>query len=72
MIIVIDLSVLEQYSTKRFMEKLFMSNGFRVNEISYSEVATSLGKVISPCDYKYALFVSEQLRFSDDQVQFFL
>lgn len=50
------------------MNKLFMSNGFRVDMIGYDEVAKSLGKEVSPGDYKNILFVAEQLQFSDDQV----
>uniref|UniRef100_A0A2P2QT96 Uncharacterized protein n=1 Tax=Rhizophora mucronata TaxID=61149 RepID=A0A2P2QT96_RHIMU len=55
-------------STKKWMDKLFMSNGFRVDIISYAEVARSLGKELSPEPYKNILFVAEQLRFSEDQV----
>lgn len=50
------------------MNKLFMSNGFRVNMISYDEVASSLGVKLAAGDYKNILFVAEQLQFSDDQV----
>lgn len=50
------------------MEKLFMSNGFRVNMISHEEVARSMGKDLAPTNYKNILFVAEQLRFSDEQV----
>lgn len=50
------------------MNNLFMSNGFKVDMISYNEVAKSLGKVVKPGDYENILFVAEQLRYSDDQV----
>lgn len=60
---------LVQSSTRQWMEKLFMSNGFRVNMINHEEVARSLGKVLAPVNYKNILFVAEQLRFSDDQVR---
>ncbi|KAF3436459.1 hypothetical protein FNV43_RR23551 [Rhamnella rubrinervis] len=56
-------------STRQWMDKLFMSNGFRVNMISHEEVARSLGKVLAPVNYKNILFVAEQLRFSDDQME---
>ena len=46
-----------------------MRNGFKVDMSSYNEVAKSLGKVVKPGDYENILFVAEQLRFSDDQVQ---
>ena len=52
------------------MEKLFLSNGFRVNIFSHEEIASSLGKSLAPGSYKNVLFVAEQLRFSDDQVKF--
>lgn len=51
------------------MEKLFMSNGFRVDMIGYEDLARNLGKQLAPGDYKNILFVSEQLQFSDDQVR---
>ncbi|KDP28170.1 hypothetical protein JCGZ_13941 [Jatropha curcas] len=56
-------------STEKWMDKLFMSNGFRVEMIKYDEVARSLGKELAPGDYKNILFVAEQLRFSDDQME---
>ncbi|KAJ0111820.1 hypothetical protein Patl1_00990 [Pistacia atlantica] len=56
-------------TTEKWMEKLFMSNGFRVGMVSYSEVASSLGKELAPGYYKNILFVAEQLRFSDDQME---
>lgn len=64
-----ELFSLVQSSTRQWMDKLFMSNGFRVNMISHEEVARGLGKVLAPANYKNILFVAEQLRFSDDQVR---
>ncbi|KAG8663538.1 hypothetical protein MANES_01G219800v8 [Manihot esculenta] len=55
-------------NAEKWMNKLFMSNGFRVNMISYDEVASSLGVKLAAGDYKNILFVAEQLQFSDDQV----
>ncbi|XP_061968095.1 O-methyltransferase 1, chloroplastic isoform X2 [Populus nigra] len=57
-------------SAEKWMNKLFMSNGFRVDMIGYDEVAKSLGKEVSPGDYENILFVAEQLQFSDDQMEF--
>ncbi|XP_058200106.1 O-methyltransferase 1, chloroplastic [Rhododendron vialii] len=56
-------------STQARMEKIFMGNGFRVELNSYSEVAAKLGRELAPQDYKGLLFVAEQLRFSDDQME---
>ncbi|XVE73340.1 hypothetical protein DITRI_Ditri11bG0109800 [Diplodiscus trichospermus] len=56
-------------STKKWMDNLFMSNGLKVDMISYNEAAKRLGKVVKPGDYKNLLFVAEQLRFSDDQME---
>ncbi|KAF2298385.1 hypothetical protein GH714_023415 [Hevea brasiliensis] len=56
-------------STEKWIEKLFMTNCFRVDVISYDEVASSLGKELARGDYKNILFVAEQLRFSDDQME---
>ncbi|KAJ7972973.1 S-adenosyl-L-methionine-dependent methyltransferases superfamily protein [Quillaja saponaria] len=56
-------------SKKQWMDKLFMSNGFRVDLICYKNVAMSLGKELASRRYKNILFVAEQLRFSDDQME---
>ncbi|KAJ8749552.1 hypothetical protein K2173_026201 [Erythroxylum novogranatense] len=56
-------------STNEWMNKLFMNNGFRVDTISYDEVGRSFGKELAPGDYLHILFVAEQLRFSDDQME---
>ncbi|KAJ7977579.1 S-adenosyl-L-methionine-dependent methyltransferases superfamily protein [Quillaja saponaria] len=56
-------------SKKQWMGKIFMSNGFRVDMISYENVAKSLGKELASSRYKNTLFVAEQLRFSDDQME---
>ncbi|XP_044492624.1 O-methyltransferase 1, chloroplastic-like [Mangifera indica] len=55
-------------TTEEWMEKLFMSKGFGVGMVSYSEVASRLGKELAPGYYKNILFVAEQLLFFDDQV----
>lgn len=46
-----------------------MSNGFRVDMISFEDVSRNLGKQLPSEHYKNILFVAEQLRFSDDQVR---
>lgn len=56
-------------STRQWMDKLFMSNGFRVDMISYEDVAMNLGKQLAAGHYKNILFAAEQLRFSDDQME---
>ncbi|KAE8703554.1 Tubulin gamma complex-associated protein isoform 1 [Hibiscus syriacus] len=56
-------------STQKWMDNLFMSNGFKVEMISYDEVAKRLGKVVKPGDSENILFVAEQLRCSDDQME---
>lgn len=58
-----------QSSTRQWMDKLFMSNGFLVDMISYEDVAMNLGKQLAAGRYKNILFAAEQLRFSDDQVR---
>lgn len=55
--------------TKKWTDKLFMRNGFRVDIISFSHLARSFGKELSPGGYDNILFVAEQLRFSDDQME---
>ncbi|KAA8543088.1 hypothetical protein F0562_021417 [Nyssa sinensis] len=56
-------------NTNRWIDQLFMSRGFRIDMISYNEVARNLGKEPAPGDYKNILFVAEHLRFSDDQME---
>ncbi|KAF7818195.1 putative S-adenosyl-L-methionine-dependent methyltransferase [Senna tora] len=55
--------------TWQWMDKLFMSNGFRVELISYEGFAGSIGKKFASRHYNNILFVAEQLRFSDDQME---
>ncbi|KAK9001814.1 hypothetical protein V6N11_024512 [Hibiscus sabdariffa] len=56
-------------STKEWMNNLFMSNGFKVDMVSYNDVAKSLGKVVKSGEHENILFVSEQLQLSDDQME---
>ncbi|CAI0469679.1 unnamed protein product [Linum tenue] len=58
-----------QPSAEKWINKLFMGNGFKVDSINYDEVANSLGKEIAPESHSNILFVAEQLRFSDDQME---
>lgn len=50
------------------MNKLFMSNGFKVDMISFEDVARDLHKQLALRHYNKILFAAEQLRLSDDQV----
>ncbi|KAI4369596.1 hypothetical protein MLD38_018021 [Melastoma candidum] len=49
--------------------KLFTSNGFRAEVKSYNDIATDLDKELMPQEYQKLLFIAEQLRFSDDQME---
>ncbi|XP_027349728.1 uncharacterized protein LOC113861237 [Abrus precatorius] len=55
--------------TKQWMDKLFLSKGFRVEMINYEGVAESFGKYFATEHYNNILFVAEQLRHSDDQME---
>ncbi|KAK7269679.1 hypothetical protein RIF29_22413 [Crotalaria pallida] len=56
-------------NTRQWMEKLFMSNGFRVEMIDYEGVAQSPEDKLASGHYRNILFVAEQLRLSDDQME---
>ncbi|XP_043711066.1 O-methyltransferase 1, chloroplastic [Telopea speciosissima] len=56
-------------TTQKWMDKLFMSNGFQVEMISFEDVARSVGRDPPSGGYKNILFVAEQLRLSDDQME---
>ncbi|KAL3517256.1 hypothetical protein ACH5RR_024158 [Cinchona calisaya] len=57
-------------STKtRWMDYLFMSSGFRVEILGYDKVARDFGKELEKVEDKSILFIAEQLRFSDDQME---
>ncbi|PIN08757.1 hypothetical protein CDL12_18654 [Handroanthus impetiginosus] len=56
-------------TTMKWMDKLFMSHGLRVEMIEYDEVARNLGKESAADDHGDILFVAEQLQFSDDQME---
>ncbi|KAK6940491.1 Methyltransferase Ppm1/Ppm2/Tcmp [Dillenia turbinata] len=56
-------------NTKTWMDQLFMRNGFKVETVSYDNVAMSLGEKLTLGDHESILFVAEHLRFSDAQVR---
>lgn len=58
-----------ELDTGRWIDKLFMESGFRVQLINYDEVAKRLHKKVEPGNIDNILFVAEQLRFSDDQME---
>ncbi|KAH6755497.1 hypothetical protein C2S52_023260 [Perilla frutescens var. hirtella] len=56
-------------ATSKWMDKLFVSHGLKVEVVEHDEVARNLGKDSSSGDYEYTLFAAEQLQFSDDQME---
>ncbi|KAE8660607.1 U1 small nuclear ribonucleoprotein A-like [Hibiscus syriacus] len=56
-------------STAEWLGNLFMSNAFKVDMIRYNDVAKSLGEVVKPGEHKNILFFSEQLRFSNAEME---
>ncbi|XP_031400903.1 uncharacterized protein LOC116210909 isoform X2 [Punica granatum] len=52
-----------------WMDQLFMSNGFKVKIINHAEIAKNYGKQPVSEDYGNVLFIAEQLRLSDDQME---
>ncbi|GFZ19406.1 S-adenosyl-L-methionine-dependent methyltransferases superfamily protein [Actinidia rufa] len=56
-------------SKQRLMDKLYMGHDFRVNLISYNELANKLGRELAPGDRETILFVTKELRFSDDEME---
>ncbi|RWR95273.1 Leucine carboxyl methyltransferase [Cinnamomum micranthum f. kanehirae] len=54
---------------QEWLDKLFMSNGFRVNMIDYEEVAKNMSLGPPSGDYGKMLFVGQQLQLSDDQME---
>ncbi|KAL5701302.1 hypothetical protein ACHQM5_026652 [Ranunculus cassubicifolius] len=65
----IETDILIKPDARRWMDKIFMSNGFRVKVISYDEIAMDMGKSTPLGDCKHLLFVAEQLRLSDIQME---
>ncbi|KAK9129250.1 hypothetical protein Sjap_009737 [Stephania japonica] len=55
-------------NARKWMDKLFLSNAFRVDTIAYEEVARDLGTDLPAGEYEYLLFIAEQLRLSDGQM----
>ncbi|XP_058083661.1 O-methyltransferase 1, chloroplastic isoform X3 [Magnolia sinica] len=58
-----------QSNTQKWMDKLFMSNGFRLGVIAYNDVAKDVLRDPPSGDYGNILFVAEQLQLSDDQME---
>ncbi|XP_058083660.1 O-methyltransferase 1, chloroplastic isoform X2 [Magnolia sinica] len=56
-------------NTQKWMDKLFMSNGFRLGVIAYNDVAKDVLRDPPSGDYGNILFVAEQLQLSDDQME---
>ncbi|XP_072065999.1 O-methyltransferase 1, chloroplastic isoform X7 [Arachis hypogaea] len=56
---------------KQWLDKLFMSNGFRVEMINHKGVSESSKEEFASAHYSNKLFVAEQLRLSDDQALIF-
>ncbi|RYR70700.1 hypothetical protein Ahy_A02g005024 [Arachis hypogaea] len=54
---------------KQWLDKLFMSNGFRVEMINHKGVSESSKEEFASAHYSNKLFVAEQLRLSDDQME---
>ncbi|CAN6180369.1 unnamed protein product [Urochloa humidicola] len=54
------------------LEKLFFTHGFRVSFVQYEDVAKDSGLDVTPWEHHgRVLFVAEQLRFSDAQMESF-
>uniref|UniRef100_A0A1D1XRX6 Putative S-adenosyl-L-methionine-dependent methyltransferase MSMEG_1480 n=1 Tax=Anthurium amnicola TaxID=1678845 RepID=A0A1D1XRX6_9ARAE len=64
-----DTEMGSEVSAQKWMDKIFMSNGFRVEIIHYNEVAKKFHRSSPLGDYNNILFVAEQLQFSDKQVE---
>lgn len=60
---------IEVKASLQLVDKLFMSEGFRVEMINYKGVAKSFGKDFARTHNINILFVAEQLRHSDHQVR---
>ncbi|QCE12979.1 S-adenosyl-L-methionine-dependent methyltransferase [Vigna unguiculata] len=54
---------------RQWLDKLFMSKGFRVEMINYEEIAGSYGKDFASGHNNSILFAAEQLLHSDDQME---
>lgn len=63
---------LAQSNIRQRVDKLFMSNGFRVEIINYEGIAESYGKDFASGHNNSILFAAEQLLHSDDQVRHFV
>lgn len=62
--------ITHQSDLKKWVEKLFMSNGFQVKIVSYEDIAAILGVVLhSQVSHDKIMFIAQQLRFSDDQME---
>ncbi|KAK7396899.1 hypothetical protein VNO78_18061 [Psophocarpus tetragonolobus] len=54
---------------RQWVDKLFLSKGFRVEMINYERVTESCGRDFASGNYNNILFVAEQLLHSDDQME---
>ncbi|KAG2330870.1 hypothetical protein Bca52824_002050 [Brassica carinata] len=66
----LPIDITNQSDLKKLIEKLFMSNGFQVKIVSYGEIAATLVVVLpSQANHDTVMFIAQQLRFSDDQME---
>ncbi|KAF9603617.1 hypothetical protein IFM89_037116 [Coptis chinensis] len=63
-----ETEVVSKPDTLKWIDKLFMSNGFRVDVITYDEAAKHVSRNPPSGDYGNILFVAKQLRLSDSQI----
>ncbi|XP_077241705.1 S-adenosyl-L-methionine-dependent methyltransferases superfamily protein [Tasmannia lanceolata] len=56
-------------NTQKWMDKLFISHGFRVDVVAYDKVARDVNRDPPSGDYENILFVAQQLQLSDDQME---
>ncbi|XP_008807308.2 putative S-adenosyl-L-methionine-dependent methyltransferase MMAR_1595 isoform X2 [Phoenix dactylifera] len=56
-------------AAQKYMEKLFISHGFRADAFDYGEIAKNMLLEPPSGAYKNVLFIAEQLRLSDSQME---
>ncbi|CAI9105415.1 OLC1v1004331C3 [Oldenlandia corymbosa var. corymbosa] len=64
-----ETEVSSKSTQNQWIDNLFMSHGFQVNMIQYDQVARDFRKELKEDGNRNILFVAEQLRYSDDQME---
>lgn len=64
----VDTDVESKSNARRWMDRIFLNNGFQVDIVKRSQIGQTFTREIATEDYQYILFMAKHLRYSDIQM----